>query len=147
MTRSFLRPLALALAVSAAAPAGALLAPAAIAQAEAAVAYATSGEFERKSKRLSGQWQVIERDGQTVIRFADDFRAARGPDLKVFLSPTALSEVTGETATEGSILLGELQKTRGSQDYVLPEGVSLADFESVLVHCEAYSVLWGGGQL
>ena len=45
------------------------------------------------------------------------------------------------------MLLGALESTKGTQDYVLPEGVSLSDFDSVLVHCEQFSVLWGGGAL
>jgi len=127
-------------------------APPALAQADLTVASATevtlpAGEFIRKSKKLKGNWSVVERDGNTYIQFADDFRAAGGPDLKVFLSPTSVADVTGETATNGAINLGELQKTRGAQEYLVPEGVNLADFSSVLVHCEAYSILWGGGSL
>ena len=136
---------AIALALSAAVPVAMVAAPAAIA--EAASFTGQTGDFVRKSKRLNGSYEVIEQDGQTLIRFSDDFRAAGGPDLKAFLSPKSISDATGQNATEGAIRLGELTKTRGGQDYVLPEGVDLADFGSVLVHCEAYSVLWGGANL
>ena len=121
----------------------------AAAHAEASIeaAQVSAGDFVRKSKRISGGWEVVQRGDQTVIVFADNFRAAGGPDLKVFLSPKTVSAVTGKTATQGSILLGELQSTRGGQEYVLPAGTNIDDFESLLVHCEAYSVLWGGGQL
>ena len=40
--------------------------------------FATSGDFIRKSKRLKGAWNVVERDGRTFIVFSDDFRAANG---------------------------------------------------------------------
>lgn len=124
---------------------------AAIAQEPAPVAAAAaelpSGTFIRKSKRLEGNWQVLQRDGQTVIRFADDFRAANGPDLKIFLSPKTVATVTGTTAVDGSLLLGELKSTRGAQEYIVPAGVSLDDYASVLVHCEEFAVLWGGGDL
>ncbi|MEL6244921.1 MAG: DM13 domain-containing protein [Pseudomonadota bacterium] len=106
-----------------------------------------SGDFVRKQKRLKGGWHVEQRGEQTVIVFEDDFRAAGGPDLKVFLSPQTVSDVNGKTAVNGSVLLGELTATKGGQEYIVPAGVNLADFESVLVHCEAYSVLWGGGDL
>lgn len=127
----------------------AVAAPAAaqVTEASATTAQDFSGDFVRKSKRLQGSYEVIERDGQTIIRFSDDFRAARGPDLKVFLSPKTVADVTGKTAVDGSINLGELTKTRGGQEYVVPEGVNLADFGSLLVHCEAYAVLWGGSDL
>ena len=152
-----------ALALTSIAPVATIAAPAAIAQEAGAL---PSGDFVRKQKRLSGGWSVEQRGEQTVdhlialhkasgerrgektfIVFADDFRAARGPDLKVFLSPQTVADVTGDTAVDGSVLLGELSATRGAQEYVLPEGVSLSDFNSVLVHCEAYAVLWGGGDL
>ena len=107
----------------------------------------TSGDFVQKSKTLKGSWQVLEVNGQTVIRFDDNFKAKKGPDLKVFLSPQSLEQVNGKSATNGSVLLGKLQNTKGTQDYVLPAGINLAAFNSVLVHCEAYSVLWGGGAL
>lgn len=115
--------------------------------AETVASYAVEGEFVRKSKRLKGGWEVVERDGKTFIVFHDDFRAAGGPDLKVFLSPQSVAAATGKTATKGAINLGELAKTKGVQEYEVPAGIDLADYGSVLVHCEAYSVLWGGGDL
>lgn len=111
------------------------------------VDYATSGDFVRKSKRLKGSWTVEQRGEKTFIVFADDFRAANGPDLKIFLSPKSIANATGKNAVDGSINIGELKKTKGTQEYEVPAGINLADFGSVLVHCEAYSVLWGGGNL
>ena len=108
---------------------------------------APSGAFIRKQKSISGDWSVVEVNGQTVIRFSDNFKARSGPDLKVFLSPQTVDKVSGRTATNGAVLLGKLKSTKGTQDYVLPAGVSITDFASVLVHCEQFSVLWGGGEL
>lgn len=111
------------------------------------VDYATSGDFVRKAKRLKGSWTIEQRGERTFIVFADDFRAANGPDLKIFLSPKSIAKATGKNAVDGSINIGELKKTKGTQEYEVPAGINLADFGSVLVHCEAYSVLWGGGDL
>ena len=106
-----------------------------------------SGTFVKKKKKLKGAWEVVQRGDKTFIVFGDDFRAANGPDLKIFLSPQTVSDVTGKTAVNGAINIGELKSTKGVQEYEVPAGVNLADFNSVLVHCEAYSVLWGGGDL
>lgn len=111
------------------------------------VDYATSGDFVRKSKKLKGSWTVEQRGDKTFIVFADDFRAANGPDLKIFLSPKSIGDATGKNAVDGSLNIGELKKTKGTQEYEVPAGINLADYGSVLVHCEAYSVLWGGGDL
>ncbi len=129
----------------------AVTAPAAVAQDATTISqtlnYETSGAFVKKSKKLKGNWNVVERDGKTFIVFADDFRAANGPDLKIFLSPKSVSNATGKNAIEGSLNIGELKKTKGTQEYEVPAGVNLSDYGSVLVHCEKFEVLWGGGDL
>ena len=106
-----------------------------------------SGDFVKKKKSIKGSWSVVQENGQTIIRFAGNFKTKNGPDLKIFLSPKTIKAVNGKTATAGSVNLGVLKSTSGTQDYIVPSGVNLADFNSVLVHCEAYSILWGGGAL
>ena len=103
--------------------------------------------FVKKKYKIKGHWSVVQENGRTLIRFSDDFKTKNGPDLKVFLSPQSVGEVTGETVLDGAVTLGVLKSNKGSQDYLLPKGVSLANFSSVLIHCEAFSVLWGGGSL
>ena len=107
----------------------------------------TTGTFVKKSKKLKGDWELVQREGKTFLVFGDTFRAAGGPDLKIFLSPQSLADVTGKTATQGALNIGELKKTKGVQEYEVPAGVDLSAYSSVLVHCEAYSVLWGGSDL
>ena len=106
-----------------------------------------TADFVRFNKKLKGQVEITERDGQTVLRFSDSFRASNGPDLKVFLSPQGLDTVSGKTATNGAVKLGLLESTKGAQEYVIPAGVNLSQFGSVLIHCEQFSVLWGGATL
>ncbi|MBI1340515.1 hypothetical protein GC169_09970 [bacterium] len=120
--------------------------PAAFAQTSAAKTE-HAGTFVKKDKRISGSWSIVEEGGKRIIRFSGDFSAANGPDLKVFLSPTSIADVKGKTAVNGSINLGVLKSTKGAQDYEIPAGVTLSNFKSVLVHCEEYAVLWGGGDL
>ncbi|MEM9938100.1 MAG: DM13 domain-containing protein [Pseudomonadota bacterium] len=107
----------------------------------------SSGTFIRKSKKLKGGWTVEQRGEKTVIVFDDNFVASRGPDLKIFLSPTSIKDVKGKTAVNGSINIGELKSTKGRQEYELPAGVNLSDYQSLLVHCEEFAVLWGGSDL
>ncbi|MEM7568578.1 MAG: DM13 domain-containing protein [Pseudomonadota bacterium] len=104
-------------------------------------------KFVKKSKSIRGDVRVEQRGDQQVIVFSDSFKARSGPDLKVFLSPQSIKSATGRNATRGAIKLGELKTTKGAQEYVVPKGVDLAAYGSVLVHCEAYSVLWGGAAI
>ena len=117
----------------------------------AAVASGTSitakADFQKKTYSVSGGITVEQRGSQTVIVFSDDFRTRSGPDLKVFLSRNDVASSTGTNATANAVKLGVLKDNRGAQEYVLPEGVNIADFSSVLVHCEAFSKLWGGADI
>ena len=127
-----------------------VLAYAAPANAEIIIASApasTGQSFTKKTYNIKGQWKVVQENGKALIRLSEDFKTKNGPDLKIFLSPQSIGEATGKTALDGAVTLGRLKSNKGAQDYVVPEGVSLANFSSILIHCEAFSVLWGGGSL
>lgn len=103
--------------------------------------------FFKKKYRIKGTWSLITRDDKRFIVFSDDFKTKNGPDLKIFLSPKSAEDVTGKNAVDGALNLGVLIKNKGPQEYEIPEGTNLAQFSTVLVHCEAYAILWGGGAL
>ena len=128
-----------------AAPANPLAAPAAIVQ--VAQTDAAPIAFQKKTYNIKGSVSIEQRGDRTVLVFSDDFRTKRGPDLKIFLSRNSVSDATGDNATTNAVRLGELQSNRGGQEYILPEGVVLSDYSSILVHCEAFSKLWGGADL
>lgn len=103
-----------------------------------------SGTWVKKSKRIKGGWSIEQRGDQHVISFNNKFKTKNGPDLKVFLSPKTIDSVTGKNATEGAVLVAVLQNNKGSQEYVLPANIDISSFNSLLIHCEEYSILWGG---
>ena len=113
----------------------------------AAAVTAQDQAFFKKRYRIKGTWSLVNRDGKNFIVFSDDFKTKNGPDLKIFLSPKSAEDVTGKNALEGSLNLGVLQNNKGAQEYEIPEGTDLSQFSTVLVHCEAYAILWGGGAL
>lgn len=122
-----------------------VIAPVSVAHAEAPAEMAH--KFIKKNKSIKGSYTIQERDGAKFIVFSDDFKAKKGPDLKVFLSPQTIADVSGKTAINGSLNLGELATFKGGQEYKIPSDVDLSIYKSVLVHCEEYSVLWGGANL
>ncbi len=106
-----------------------------------------SGAFEKKSKSVSGNW-IIEKDDQGwFLKVDSSFKAKNGPDLKFFLSPIAFAKTNGKNAAQGGLFIGDLKATKGEQVYRLPSGIDFAAYQSVLLHCEKYSVLWGGSPL
>ena len=107
----------------------------------------TSASFVKKRYNINGTWSVTEQNGQQVIKFNNDFKTKGGPDLKVFLSSNSISELSGKSVIGSSLKLSVLKSNKGAQSYIIPAGVNLSDYKSVVIHCEAFSVLWGGFDL
>lgn len=85
-------------------------------------------------------------DGRNVVRF-EEFRTTNGPALVVYLakhaSPSQASHVTGG----GFISLGKLKGNVGNQNYVVPAGTNIDDFNSVIIWCELFGVLFSPAAL
>jgi len=119
----------------------------ALAQSSASADSFKDQAFFKKKYSIKGTWTLVQRRDKTTIRFSDDFKTKSGPDLKVFLSPKSAAEVNGKNAIDGALKLGVLKNNKGVQVYEIPAGTDLSQYSTLLVHCEAYSVLWGGGSL
>jgi len=106
------------------------------------------GQFiERESKGEGVVFLVINEEGRW-LEFNEDFKTGRAPDLRVYLSPVAASELTAETIEGGmSVFLAELESRKGSQRYQIPENIDLTRFRSVAVHCLKYSKLYPAADL
>jgi hypothetical protein len=85
-------------------------------------------------------------DGAHLLRF-EDFRTTNGPDLVVYLAehpdPSSAADVT-----EGGFLsLGKLKGNVGNQNYALPAEIDPGDYESVVIWCELFGVLFSPAPL
>lgn len=85
-----------------------------------------------------GVAKVIALDGTNVLRL-ENFKATNGPDLYLYLA----------TDRSGSdiVNLGRLKGNIGNQNYPIPAGTDLAKYNTVLIWCKAFSVLFGSAQL
>lgn len=106
-----------------------------------------AGEWTKKSFKSAGGWAIVNQGGKTYVELDAEFKTRRAPDLKIFLSPLDAGETNGKNATNGSVLIAPLTSNKGAQRYELPEGVDLAAYKSILIHCEAYSKLWSAADL
>ena len=106
-----------------------------------------SGRFEKSAFNIKGDWEIVKENGQTIFRVSDNFKTRNGPDLKLFLSPKTVNVASGATATQDAVRLGVLKSNKGGQDYIIPANIDLSQFGSILIHCEAFSKLWGGANL
>ena len=92
---------------------------------------------------MSGSWSIT---GNTLT-ISDDFKTKSAPDLNIFLSTAPLSQLNGRNATRNATLVSPLASASGGQQYQLPAGIDLSQFQTIIIHCEAYSKLWGGAPL
>jgi hypothetical protein len=86
----------------------------------------------------SGLAKVIPVDGSNVLRL-EDFMSTNGPDLYVYLS-------TDKQASD-FIDLGRLKGNIGNQNYDIPTGTDLSKYDTVLIWCKQFSVLFGSAEL
>jgi hypothetical protein len=85
-------------------------------------------------------------DGQRVLRL-EDFRVTNGPDLRVLLANTSDPESHSDLADAGYVELGKLKGNVGSQNYEIPEEVSLTDVQSVVIYCNPFRVVFSVASL
>ena len=71
-----------------------------------------------------------------------NFQVTNGPDLEVWLSahpdPMSSSDVSGAEW----LSLGQLKGNIGDQAYAVPTGTDMAGFQSVVIWCEQFGVLF-----
>ncbi|NDB33055.1 MAG: hypothetical protein EB154_00015 [Nitrosopumilaceae archaeon] len=77
-------------------------------------------------------------DGNQLLRF-EDFQATNGPDLHVYLAT--------DTSAKDYVDLGKLKANIGNQNYDVPEGTDLAKYNTALVWCKQFSVLFGSAEI
>ncbi len=86
-----------------------------------------------------GQAKVINlSDGSNFLRL-EDFRSTNGPDLYVYLST--------DKGNSDFVNLGRLKGNIGDQNYKIPEGTDLSKYDTALIWCQAFSVLFGSAEL
>ena len=101
----------------------------------------TSGSFVGVGDGIhnaEGTAKILSIDDAKFVRF-EDFKSTNGPDLHVYLA-------TDEMATD-YVDLGVLKANIGNQNYQIPEGIDLSKYDTALVWCKQFSVLFGHANL
>lgn len=103
--------------------------------------------FVKKRYTIHGSAKVKDENGQKKLIFSDDFKTKNGPDLKVYLSKHSIEALSSQDVDQNAVRLSVLKSHKGSQSYIIPDDLNLDNFKSVVIQCEAYTVLWGGFDL
>ena len=80
-------------------------------------------------------------DGSHVLRF-EDFRVTNGPDLRVLLSKAADISDKGQFQQYEYVELERLKGNIGNQNYEIPGDLMVSDFQSVVIYCKPFHVLF-----
>ncbi|MBX2844641.1 MAG: DM13 domain-containing protein [Saprospiraceae bacterium] len=107
----------------------------------------TQGAFQKLNYSVKGSWSLVEEDGQTYLELNETFSTQSGPDLKLFVTKTNLDRLNGSNAIQDAALISRLKRSNGIQRYLIPEGVDLSDYATLLIHCERFSKPWAGAKL
>src|ERR671918_2619347 len=83
--------------------------------------------------------KVIPIEGGSNVLRLENLVVTNGPDLYVYLS-------TDKSASD-FVNLGRLKANIGNQNYPIPVGTDMTKYDTVLIWCKAFSVLFGSAEL
>ncbi len=86
-----------------------------------------------------GQVKIIPISNDDSILRLENLKVTNGPDLYVYLS-------TDKSASD-FVNLGKLKANNGNQNYNIPSETDLSKYNTVLIWCKAFSVLFGSAEL
>lgn len=111
--------------------------PASVAAAERSGSFSGADDFHfgRGNARL-----VETATGSFTVRL-EGFAVRNGPDLYVYLSPSA------DGYAADSVELGRLKADRGNQNYRVPDGTDVSGSRSVVIWCKQFGVLFATAPL
>ncbi len=86
-----------------------------------------------------GTAKVIPIEGGGNVLRLEDLVVTNGPDLYVYLS--------ADKSASDFVNLGRLKANIGNQNYQILDGTDMTKYDTVLIWCRAFSVLFGGAEL
>ena len=113
----------------------------------AAAEVLAGGTWTTKGYAVKGTWTIVSEEGKPKLLLDEAFETKNAPDLKLFLSPLAVDELTSRNAMEGALLIAPLDNPKGAQSYSLPQETNLQAYKAVILHCERYTKLWAAAPL
>jgi len=87
---------------------------------------------------VAGKVLVIDDGDSRILRF-EDFDTVNGPDLFIYLAT--------DNSAEDYVNLGRIKATKGNVNYDIPANVDLEKYDTVLVWCRAFRVLFSYAEL
>jgi len=96
-----------------------------------------AGGFESLAHPTSGDAEVIQDGGRLVLQLRD-YETDPGPDLRLYLATDSRAGDHRDLGAIGNV---------GDKQVVLPEGIDLEKYSTVVIWCRAFSVGFGAAEL
>ncbi|MEE8054711.1 MAG: DM13 domain-containing protein [Gammaproteobacteria bacterium] len=84
--------------------------------------------------------------GQYTLRLTD-FEVTNGPDLKVWLVAESDIKSSDDVKASEWLSLGQLKGNIGDQNYAIPADTEVSKYQSVVIWCEQFGVLFSPAKL
>lgn len=110
--------------------------------APAAFAADPQGSWTKSAVTTTGSWSI---EGRKLI--LHNLKTDKAPDLKLILSPQAVGDLKSQNAMQGAVVISKIKKTKGSFTFEIPADIDLSRYQSIGIHCEKYSKLFGKSAL
>ena len=106
----------------------------------------STSPFRSLGHTTSGQAVALElADGRRFLRLVD-LRTSNGPDLFVYLSRASV-DAPRDTFDDDFVSLGRLRANQGNQNYAIPLGAPLNQYQSVVIWCRRFTYAFGAAAL
>lgn len=103
-----------------------------------------SGQFSGNSGyTVSGTATLQQSGNDLTLTLGSNFMSGNGPMLGVYLAKNA----SGGLNSQNSLKLGNLQSNAGMQNYPVPAGVGLDDYDYAVIYCIPFNVRFGTAKL
>ncbi|MBI4240065.1 DM13 domain-containing protein [Candidatus Uhrbacteria bacterium] len=96
------------------------------------------GAFVTHAHEVQGTAKLIEQGDVRTLRF-EDFETINGPDLHIYLAT--------DISAKEHIDLGKIRGTKGNINYTLPASIDTKTYDTVLVWCVPFRVLFSAAEL
>ncbi len=104
-----------------------------------------TGTFVEVAHEGFGDAKIIALGENESILRLENLDVLNGPDLRVLLSPSTY--IKGKSDLGDYVELGELKGNKGDQNYEIPEGVNIAKYNSVVIYCKPFGVVFNVAKL
>ena len=101
-----------------------------------------SGMFVAAEHPTKGAVSIINEKGKRYLEFDNTFKSDMGPDLYVILHRAAALP-KGGLQKQDYTTISRLQKVSGTQRYVIPNNVNLANYRTVAIWCRMFNATFG----